>query len=254
MNDWAIYPAIDLRQGRVVRLRQGDPARETAYGDDPLAVARRWQEAGARWLHVINLDGAFGEGGGANLAALERILGTGLRVQFGGGLRDLDSLRQILDLGVRRAILGTAAAEGPDLVEAALAAFGPERLAVAIDARRGRVRTHGWQQDSALAAVELAGRCARLGVRWIIHTDVARDGMGHGLNVGASQQLAREAGPVRGSERGLQVIASGGVATLEDVKRAHHAGLSGAIIGRALYEGAVRLEDALAVGRVDDAG
>jgi phosphoribosylformimino-5-aminoimidazole carboxamide ribotide isomerase len=254
MNNWTIYPAIDLRQGRVVRLRQGDPARETAYGDDPLAVARRWQEAGARWLHVINLDGAFGEGGGENLAALTRILGTGLRVQFGGGLRDLESLRRVQKLGVQRAILGTAAAEGTALIEAALAAFGPERIAVAIDARRGRVRTHGWQQDSVLTAVELARRCAGLGVRWIIHTDVARDGMGHGLNVEASQQLAEGTGPVRGSEHGLQVIASGGVATLDDVQRAHRAGLSGVIIGRALYEESVRLEDALAVGREPDAG
>ena len=254
MNEWQVYPAIDLRQGRVVRLRQGDPAQETAYDDDPLAVAHRWQEAGARWLHAINLDGAFGEGSHENLSALKRILGTGLRVQFGGGLRDLESLRHVLEMGVRRAILGTAAAEGPALVEAALVAFGPERFAVAIDARRGRVRTHGWRQDSGLTAVELAQRCSELGVQWIIHTDVARDGMARGLNVGASCQLAQETGPLSSSQHRVHVIASGGVASLGDVQRAYRAGLSGVIIGRALYEGSVRLQDALRVGRMGDAG
>jgi phosphoribosylformimino-5-aminoimidazole carboxamide ribotide isomerase len=246
MSEWEVYPAIDLRQGRVVRLRQGDPAQEAAYGDEPLAIARHWQEAGARWLHAVNLDGAFGEASHENLAALERILGTGLWVQFGGGLRDLGSLRHVLDLGVRRAVLGTAAVEAPALLQAALAAFGPERIAVAIDARRGRVRTHGWQQDTALPALELAGSCARLGVEWLIHTDVARDGMGRGLNVDASCHLAQATG--------LHVIASGGVACLADVQRAFRAGLSGVVMGRALYEGAVRLEDALSMGRVDDAG
>jgi len=254
MNEWEIYPAIDLRHGRVVRLRQGDPAQETAYDDDPLAVASRWQEAGASWLHVINLDGAFGEDGGANLGALARILGTGLCVQFGGGLRDLESLRRLLDMGVHRAILGTTAVEQPSLVEAALTAFGPERVAVAIDARNGRVRTHGWRQDSDLSARELAGRCARSGVRWFVHTDVARDGMGQGLNVEASRRLAQQGGLPGESERSLRIIASGGVATLDDVLRAHGAGLSGVVIGRALYEGAVRLEEALEVSRSEHAG
>jgi len=254
MRDWDIYPAIDLRHGRVVRLRQGDPAQETAYDDDPLAVASRWQGAGASWLHVINLDGAFGDDGGLNLAALARILGTGLCVQFGGGLRDLESLRRLLDTGVDRAILGTVAVEQPMLVEAALSAFGPERVAVAIDARHGRVRTYGWRQDSDLSARELAGRCARSGVQWIIHTDVARDGMGQGLNVEASRLLAQQACPLGDSEQDLRVIASGGVASLDDVRRAHRAGLSGVIIGRALYEGAVRLEEALEVGRSEHAG
>jgi phosphoribosylformimino-5-aminoimidazole carboxamide ribotide isomerase len=254
MNEWEIYPAIDLHRGRVVRLRQGDPAQATAYGDDPLAVAWRWREAGARWLHVVNLDGALGEGGQENLVALERVLGTGLPVQFGGGLRDLDSLQRALELGVRRTVVGTVAVEDRRLLEAALAAFGPACIAVAIDARRGRVRTHGWQRDSVLSAVELAQRCAGLGVAWIIHTDVARDGMGRGLNVEASGRLAREAGPLRSSGQRLHVIASGGVASLGDVQQAHRAGLSGVIIGRALYEGSVRLEDALRVGRVGDAG
>lgn len=239
MSIWNVYPAIDLRRGRVVRLRQGDPNQETKYGDDPLSVVRRWQEAGATWLHVVNLDGAFDERSQENQAALERILTTGLRVQFGGGLRDFATLRRALDLGVSRVVVGTAAVENPALVEAALEAFGPERVAIGIDAREGKVRTHGWKQTATLTAVELAQQWAAQGVHWIIFTDVARDGMGSGLNLEATVQLAQVTG--------LHVIASGGVASLEDVRRAYQAGLSGVIIGRALYEGQVALEDALRV-------
>lgn len=239
MSDWNIYPAIDLRGGRVVRLMQGDPDQETAYADAPLRVARRWQAAGVEWVHVVNLDGAFGEGGQENQAALERILSTGLRVQFGGGLRDQESVRQALDLGVSRTILGTAAVKNPALVEAALESFGPHRIALAIDARDGKVRTHGWTQVTEITAVELAQTWAERGIRWTIFTDVARDGVGSGLNLERTTELARVSG--------LNVIASGGVASLDDVRRARAAGLSGVIIGRALYEGQVRLEDALQI-------
>ena len=245
---WDVYPAIDLRRGRVVRLKQGDPDRETKYSDDPLVIARRWQEAGAKWLHIVNLDGAFGESGGENLAALERILTTGLRVQFGGGMRDLAGIRRVLDLGVSRVIIGTAAVENPALVEAALRAFGPEQIAVGIDARRGRVRIHGWKETASTTAVELAGQWAAQGVHWVIFTDVSRDGMGSGLNLEATVQLAQVTGPSAGSGHYLHVIASGGVASLEDVRRAYQAGLSGVIVGRALYEGRVTLGDALRVG------
>jgi phosphoribosylformimino-5-aminoimidazole carboxamide ribotide isomerase len=249
MKTWDIYPAIDLRRGRVVRLRQGDPNRETEYADDPLRVARRWADAGATWLHVVNLDGALDEGGQENLAALARILTAGPRVQFGGGMRRLADVRRALNLGVSRAVVGTAAVENPALVEAALAEFGPERVAVGIDARRGRVRTHGWQQATPMTALALARRWADRGVRWFIFTDVARDGMGSGLNLDATVELARSTG--------RQVIASGGVSGLDDVARAYRAGLSGAIIGRALYEGEIGLEEALQVGhkeRRKDAG
>ena len=273
---WTVYPAIDLRRGKVVRLRQGDPDQETRYADDPLSVARRWQEAGARWLHVVNLDGALDEGGHENQAALERILTTGLRVQFGGGVRDLATFRRALDLGVSRVVVGTAAvrdlkpadqagpvgpalpvlsaaegpapsvvegsaAEGPPaLVDQALQAFGPERVALGLDAREGQVRTHGWREAAPLTALELGRRWAARGVRWVVYTDVARDGMGSGLNLEATVHLVQATG--------LQVIGSGGVASLEDVQRAYQAGLSGVIIGRALYEGQVILEEALRVG------
>jgi phosphoribosylformimino-5-aminoimidazole carboxamide ribotide isomerase len=239
-REWAVYPAIDLRRGRVVRLMQGDPGRETKYVDDPLHAARRWQDAGAGWLHVVNLDGAFDERGSQNLVALEQILTTGLRVQFGGGLRDPKRIRQVLDLGVSRAVIGTAAVEDPALVEMGLKIFGPERIAVGIDARGGRVRTHGWSLATSMPVLALARQSATLGVRWIIFTDVARDGMGTGLNLDTTVELAQETG--------LNVIASGGVASLEDVRRTYEAGLGGVIVGRALYEGQIALEDALRVG------
>jgi len=238
MRVWEVYPAVDLRRGRVVRLRQGDPAQETRYGDDPLAVARTWQAAGATWLHVVNLDGALGEGNQENETALKRLLTAGLQVQFGGGLRDLESLRHVLGLGVGRVVLGTAAVEDPALVESAVSSW-PERVAVAVDTREGSVRTRGWQRETAFAAEELLQRCVRQGVRWVVVTDVARDGMGTGLDVAVAQ---------RAQQSGLQAIASGGVSTLDDVERAFEAGLSGVIIGRALYEGQIRLEDALQVG------
>ena len=247
---WDVYPAIDLRRGRVVRLRQGDPDRETEYANDPLSVAHRWREAGATWLHVVNLDGALNEGSRENQAALERILTAGLRVQFGGGLRDLASLHRALDLGVSRAVVGTAAVKNPALVNQALRAFGPEHIALGIDAREGQVRTDGWQEAAAMTPLELAGRWAARGVRWVIFTDVSRDGMGSGLNLEKTMQLARMPVSAAGPQRRLHVIASGGVAGLEDVRRAYQAGLSGVIIGRALYEGQVSLEEALRVGAV----
>ena len=239
MRVWDIYPAIDLRQGRVVRLMQGDPDRETQYADDPLHVARRWQAAGTQWLHVVNLDGALDESGRQNLAALERVLTAGLKVQFGGGMRDLGGIRRVLGLGVSRAVIGTAAVENPALVEAALVEFGPERIAVALDAREGKVRTHGWKKDSGITPVELGQRWAKKGVHWALFTDISRDCMATGINLDTTVELARETG--------LHVIASGGVASLEDVQRTYEAGLSGVIIGRALYEGSVVLEEALHV-------
>ena len=240
-SGWTVYPAIDLRRGKVVRLRQGDPERETQYSDEPLSVARRWQEAGAAWLHIVNLDGAFGEQSQENQRALERMLSTGLPVQLGGGLRDLEGIRRALDLGVSRVIIGTAAVNDPALVEAALGAWGPERVAVGVDAREGKVRTHGWKEASSFTAVELAQKWADQGARWTVFTDVARDGVGVGVNVGAAAHLAQTTG--------LSVIAAGGVASLQDVRRARQAGLKGVIIGRALYEGQVVLEEALDVGK-----
>lgn len=237
MSVFTVYPAIDLRGGKVVRLQEGDPNRQTAYSDDPAEVAARWLASGAGWLHVVDLDAAFGGDAMANRRALAAILRLGGRVQFGGGVRTMDAVAGLLGLGVSRVVLGTAAVEDPDLVAGALARFGPEAVAVAIDARDGRVRTRGWQAESGLDAVAFACRLAELGLRIVIHTDIARDGLGTGVNVAASRALAEASG--------LNVIASGGVASLADVAAVRSAGLSGVIVGRALYEGQVDLREAL---------
>lgn len=241
MSDFTIFPAIDLRDGQVVRLREGDPARQTAYSSDPAETARRWLSMGANWLHVINLDGAFGESDSANQQALHAILGVAqefdARVQFGGGLRSLDAIEAALDTGVQRTVIGTLAVAEQDVLVTALSRFSPDRIAVGIDARDGLVRVRGWQDESGIPAIDLARQMRTLGLRTVIFTDINRDGMGLGLNIAATSELANDSG--------LHVIASGGVHTLEDVQAARDAGLAGAIIGRALYEGTIDLEEAL---------
>ncbi len=236
---FTVYPAIDLRSGKVVRLKEGDPARMTAYSDDPVEMARRWLEAGASWLHVVNLDGAFGESDHANRKALESILKLGARVQFGGGIRSLVALEAALSLGVSRVVLGTIAIENPKVVAEAIQKFGAERIAVGIDARDGLVRTRGWKADSGISVTDLALHMRTLGLATVIFTDISRDGLGSGLNIAATRELAEVSG--------LEVIASGGVHTMEDVIAAREANLSGVIIGRALYEGTIELNSALQV-------
>lgn len=243
MKVFTVYPAIDLRGGKVVRLTQGDPARQTIYGEDAAQVARGWLAAGAQWLHVVNLDGAFGERDAENRKALGAILEAitalpgGARVQLGGGLRSLEDVASAVSLGVDRAILGTAAIEAPDLVGEAVARFGPERIAVGIDARDQRVRVRGWVQETQADPITLGSALYRLGLRTVIFTNIARDGVGTGIDVAGTQRLA--------GATGLDVIASGGVASLEDVRRVREAGLSGVIIGRALYERQIDLKEAL---------
>ena len=230
-----VFPAVDLRCGQVVRLAQGDPGRQTVYADDAVAVAERWQAEGAQWLHVVNLDAAFGQDTGANARALTAVAALGLKVQFGGGLRDRASLERAIDAGVTRLVIGTAAVEQPALVDWALATYGSERVAVGIDAREGQVRVRGWSEAGGLSALDLARRLRAQGVEWCVFTDVARDGLQTGVNVAATQALARAAG--------LHVIASGGVAGVDDVQRVREAGLAGVIIGRALYEGHIQLKE-----------
>lgn len=236
---FTVYPAIDLRAGNVVRLKEGDPARMTSYSDDPAETATRWLNSGASWLHVVNLDGAFGESDSANLTALRNILQAAkqfdARVQFGGGMRSLDAIESALALGIQRVILGTIAVENPDLVGDALSRFGVEHIAVGIDARDGIVRLRGWKDGSGVSASDLALQMRTLGLRTVIFTDVSRDGLGSGLNIPATRQLA--------DVSGLDVIASGGVHTMDDVIAARAANLAGAIIGRALYEGTIDLEE-----------
>lgn len=241
MSVFTIYPAIDLRAGRVVRLQEGDPARMISYSDDPVQTARCWFTGGAHWLHVVNLDGAFDESDDENRSALKSILNIakefGARVQFGGGIRSLDMIERALSLGVNRVVLGTAAIEHPDVVAEALNRFGVEKIAVGIDARDGSVRVRGWKDNSGISSTHLALQMRTLGLRTVIFTDVSRDGLGTGLNISSTRELAEVSG--------LDVIASGGVHTLDDVRAAHDANLSGVIIGRALYEGTIDLADCL---------
>jgi phosphoribosylformimino-5-aminoimidazole carboxamide ribotide isomerase len=232
-----LLPAIDIRNGRVVRLSQGERARQTVYGQDAVAVAERFVEQGARWIHVVDLDHAFGSGD--NLAVLRRIaqrVGSKIRLELGGGLRVLALIREALDLGFARAVIGTAAASDPGFVPEALAAVGAERLAVGIDARDGMVAIRGWTETSTTRAEELVIRVVKDGVRTVIYTDVARDGMLSGPDL---------AGAIALQAAGASVVVSGGVASAADIRDACQAGLGGVIVGRALYEGKLSLPDAI---------
>jgi phosphoribosylformimino-5-aminoimidazole carboxamide ribotide isomerase len=238
-----LFPAIDLKGGQVVRLAEGDMARATVYGDDPAAQAELFANAGAEWLHVVDLDGAFaGESvnGGAVAAILERFGG---HVQLGGGIRNRDSIERWLDLGVRRVVIGTAALENPDLVREA-ARDNPGRIVVAVDARDGMVATHGWADVSDVAVVDLARRFEDAGVAALLFTDVGRDGLLKGCNVEATVALARAVA--------IPVIASGGVTDIADIHalRPHvEDGVEGVITGRALYDGRLDLKWAIEVGK-----
>lgn len=238
---FTIFPAIDLRAGKVVRLAQGDPARQTTYGDAPLAWAQKFKDEGAHWLHVINLSGAFDEDASANLKALETILRVGLNVEFGGGIRDEESLQTPLEMGAARVFLGTAAIQNPALVDWAVARYGAERIAADLGVRNGNVMIRGWQESTPLSMLEAGRRFRAQGLAWCVLTDVSRDGVGGGVSV----ELARELQ----AATGLNVVASGGVSSVEDVIRVKNAGLAGVIIGRALYDGKIAVRDALSAAR-----
>jgi phosphoribosylformimino-5-aminoimidazole carboxamide ribotide isomerase len=234
-----VYPAIDLRGGRCVRLLEGDYERETVYGDDPIAVARGFAAAGARWLHVIDLDGArAGRPVQAELIAAI-CAAAGIPVQVGGGLRDAAAVAAVLGAGAARAVLGTVAVREPD-VAAAICRAHPGRVAVGLDARDGRLRVAGWMEGSDATAADLAARFSALGAAAIIYTDIGRDGTERGPDLDGTDAVARAAR--------VPVIASGGIGSLADVRAVAALGVAGVIIGRALYTGAVRLADALAVG------
>jgi phosphoribosylformimino-5-aminoimidazole carboxamide ribotide isomerase len=232
-----LIPALDLKGGRCVRLQQGLEERATAYGDDPLAMALHWQEQGARRLHVVDLDGAF-RGDGKHVEVARSIFRSlAIPVQFGGGLRTLEQVGRVLEMGADRAIIGTAAVEQPDIVEEAVKLYGTA-IVVGIDARAGMAAVRGWRDNARITAVELARRVKRCGVERIIYTDIARDGMMRGVNVGETARLARDSG--------LRVIASGGVSRPEDVRAAWDercSGIDGIILGRALYEKTIDFRD-----------
>lgn len=238
-----VIPAIDLRGGRCVRLVQGDFDRQTVYGDDPPAMARRWAEAGARLLHVVDLDGSKA-GAPAQLDTVAAIArAVELPVQLGGGIRRLEDVEAAFAAGVWRVVVGTAAVEDPAFLDAALARF-PDRVAVGIDARDGRVAVRGWLAVSDTDALELARGVAARGARTIVYTDIARDGMLAGPNLEAMHRMAA-------AVPGVDVIASGGVARLDDVLALLDTGVRGVIVGKAIYTGDVDLAEA--IRRVDAA-
>ena len=241
-----VFPAIDLKGGQVVRLAEGDMARATVYGDDPADQARKFAEAGAEWLHVVDLDGAFA-GRAVNAKAVEEILSIFPgKVELGGGIRDRAGIDHWLGLGVERVIIGTAALKNPDLVKAAAREL-PGRIVVGVDARDGFVATDGWADVSTVSIEELADRFADAGVAALLFTDVGRDGLLKGCNVEATVALARHAS--------IPVIASGGVASIDDIHAlVPHAkdGIEGVITGRALYDGRLDLAEAIRVARSED--
>jgi phosphoribosylformimino-5-aminoimidazole carboxamide ribotide isomerase len=237
-----VYPAIDLRFGNVVRLQQGKAGKQTVYSNNAEAVAQKWIQEGAEWLHVVSLNGAFGEATQKNEEALEKILSSGsgrLKIQLGGGIRTLSEIEKVLSFGVSRVVLGTAVIENPDFGLEALKRFGSKKIAFAMDAVNQELMTLGWQSPSGVSMQSLAKTLADAGAQTLIYTNIQKDGMQTGVDWENAKRLA--------DQTGLAVIASGGTAELADVARVRLAGLEGVIIGRALYEGNFSLKEALNV-------
>ncbi len=231
-----IFPAIDILEGKVVRLSQGKFSSKTVYNDNPLSVAMQWQEEGAKFLHIVDLDGAKA-GKPINFALIEKIVhAVRIPIQLGGGIRDINSLKMILDKGIERAVLGSAAVQNPRFLSQACSQFG-ERIAVGIDARHGLVSIAGWREATKKKAIELAREVEANGVRTIIFTDIERDGMLISCNVdGIAEMLAAVKIPL---------IASGGISTIEDIIKLKRLGLAGIIIGKAFYDGKLTLSEAM---------
>ncbi len=235
-----IYPAIDIKNGRAVRLLQGKADQETVYFDRPLDAAKVWMDAGTKWMHMVDLDGAF-EGVSANLARVEEVASQGVKVQFGGGLRNKKAVRAAFDAGVSRAIIGTKACSDPEFVQELVEEFG-DKIAVGIDAKNGLVAVKGWVDTSDVTALDLAKQVSDFGVRTIIYTDISTDGMMTGPNIEAQEKMLNHCS--------ANIIASGGVSRIEDLaivadleKRCPN--FDGVITGKAIYEGVIDLNVAL---------
>lgn len=232
-----LIPAVDLKGGKCVRLQEGIASRSTEYSDDPVSMALHWEQQGATRLHLVDLDGAF-SGQSAHLEIAKSIFRSlKIPVQFGGGLRTLDQIETILDLGAERAIVGTLAVDNPQVVEEAVRSH-PAAIVVGIDARKGNVALRGWVDQTTMTAADLALRMKDLGVERVIYTDVARDGMLRGVNYLETEKLCRDTG--------MRVIASGGVSNIEDVRalwERRNSGIEGVILGRALYDGKLNFSD-----------
>lgn len=232
-----LYPAIDMKNGQCVRLRQGAFKDITIYSDAPEKVAAHWQEKGASFLHLVDLDGALA-GYSVNEEVIRRIADTvSIPIEIGGGIRSKEAVERMLDLGVRRVIIGTKAAEHPVFLRDMVRTFGEEAIVAGVDAKDGMVAVEGWEKVSSLTASDLCLTMKEYGVRHIVYTDISRDGMLSGPNVEATRKLTEETG--------LDIIASGGVSCMEDLKCLHEAGIRGAIIGKALYENRIDLAEAV---------
>lgn len=234
-----IFPAIDIRGGKCVRLTKGDFSQETVFSDRPQEMAKKWAEQGAKYLHVVDLDGALA-GKPVNLEAIKEIIAAvSIPIELGGGIRTMETVEMLLDLGVERVILGSVAVRNPELVKAACTKFG-ERIVVGIDAKDGIVAVEGWGVSGDVKAENLAQQMAEVGVKHIIYTDISRDGTLSGVNVEATASLAKESG--------IKVIASGGVSSIEDIRKVKQAeafGVEGVIVGKAIYTGSLDLKQAL---------
>jgi phosphoribosylformimino-5-aminoimidazole carboxamide ribotide isomerase len=242
-SPFLVFPAIDLRRGRCVRLERGMADKETVYGTDPVAMAERFAAAGAHWVHVVDLDAAFGDGD--NRGVVREIAAAGiLRVQTGGGLRSAEAIDAVLHAGAARAVIGTAAIEDPELVRGAVDRWGADRVVVGLDARGDRPAVRGWREQTDADLFDVAESLVSHGVRTLIYTDIDRDGMMQGPNIATAVQLAERSG--------AEVIVSGGVGSLDHIEAAaarSGEGIAGAILGKAMYEGRVELREALRVGR-----
>lgn len=232
-----LYPAIDMKNGQCVRLRQGAFKDITIYSDAPEQVAACWQEKGASFLHLVDLDGALA-GHSVNEEVIRRIADTvSIPIEIGGGIRSREAVERMLELGVRRVIIGTKAVEHPEFLRDMVRTFGEEAIVAGVDAKDGMVAVEGWEKVSSLTASSLCLTMKEYGVRHIVYTDISRDGMLSGPNVEATRRLTEETG--------LDIIASGGVSCMEDLKCLHEAGIRGAIIGKALYENRIDLAEAV---------
>lgn len=233
-----IYPAVDIKNGKAVRLVQGKASDLTVYNENPVDAAMQWKSCGASWLHVVDLDGAF-SGQGENLPIIEKIVSqTGLNIQTGGGIRSLNQIKKRMDAGVKRVIIGTAALADDGLIEKAISEYGEDAIACGIDAKGGYVAVKGWVELTELTPVQLALRVSALGVRHIIYTDISKDGMLCGPNFDSTAELIKATG--------LEVIASGGISSMRDLIQCAKIGAAGAICGKAIYTGAIDLAAAIA--------
>ncbi len=233
-----LYPAIDIKDGKCVRLKKGLFDEVTVYSDEPWEIAKSFEKAGAKFIHNVDLDGAL-KGRSVNAEVIKKIVNSvSIPVQLGGGIRTLENIQEVLDLGVYRAIIGTKAVQNPDFIRQAIERFGADRIVVGVDAKNGLVAIEGWEKVSDMTALGMAEAMKEMGVKTIVYTDIAKDGMLSGPNIPQTKLLS--------DRTGIDIIASGGMSCIQDLENVCAAGIHGAIMGKALYEGKIDLKEAVA--------